>query len=54
MYMSFLKRSLNILLISLLAISAGLAQTSQIIQSGNVVALQNEQVRLEFDLSLGT
>ncbi|MCP4311434.1 MAG: hypothetical protein GY790_09255 [Bacteroidetes bacterium] len=52
--MSFLKRSLNSLLISLLAISAGLAQTSQIIQTGNVVALQNELVRFEFDLSLGT
>ena len=49
-----ISRSLNILLISLMAISAGLAQTPQIKQSGNVVALQNERVRFEFDLSLGT
>ena len=52
--MSFRKKSLNILLISLLSISASLAQTPQIIQSGNVVALENEQVRFEFDLSSGT
>ncbi|MCP4309918.1 MAG: hypothetical protein GY790_01525, partial [Bacteroidetes bacterium] len=58
MNMPFLKSSLNSLLtslvISVLAISAGLAQTSQIIQTGNVVALQNELVRFEFDLSMGT
>ena len=51
---SFRIKSLNIILISLMAISAGLAQTPQIKQSGNVVALQNERVRFEFDLSLGT
>jgi hypothetical protein len=50
----FINISLNIFLTGLLAISAGLAQTSQIIQTGNVVALQNKRVRFEFDLSLGT
>ncbi len=52
--MLIIKRSMSILLVSLLCITAGLAQSSQILQTGNVVALQNELVRLEFNLSTGT
>ncbi len=50
----FINRSLSVLLLGLITITAGTAQSSQIIQTENVVALQNELVRFEFDLSLGT
>ncbi len=48
-----LKKNLGVLLVSLLAVSA-FAAAPQITQLGSVLTLQNERVRLDFDLALGT
>lgn len=47
-------RPLGLILTMLTAISALAAPSPRITKSGNVVALENERIRLEFDLSLGT
>lgn len=49
-----LNRSLGVVLATLLVGSPLAAQSPRVTQAGNVVALQNERVRFEFDLSLGT